>query len=107
MRKPVETGNRVARAVVVERVQTGVRLEKRILKVSRALADLLDLSLGDLLEGVLLHAFEGKAAFGPKTLRKIEELKKVYGLDVGAEASHRMRDATRLAAPHRASDEPK
>ena len=83
------------RSVVVERVQTGVRMEKRILKVSRALADLLDLSLGDLLEGVLLHAFEGKAPFGPETLRKIADLKKVYGLDVGAEASHRMRENER------------
>jgi len=81
------------RSVVVERVQTGVRMEKRILKVSRALADLLDLSLGDLLEGVLLHVFEGKTPFGPATLRKIAELKKVYGLDVGAGASHRLREA--------------
>jgi len=84
---------RKPRPVVVDRVQTGVRMEKRILKVSRALADLLDLSLGDLLEGVLLHAFEGKAPFGPETLRKIAELKKVYGLELGAGASHRMREA--------------
>ena len=85
--------NPKSRPLVVERVQTGVRMEKRILKVSRALADLLDLSLGDLLEGVLLHAFEGKAPFGPETLRKIAELKKVYGLDMGAGASHRLREA--------------
>jgi len=84
---------RKRRPVVVERVQTGVRMEKRILKVSRALADLLDLSLGDLLEGVLLHVFEGKAPFEAETLRKIAELEKVYGLDVGAGASHRMKDA--------------
>ena len=83
---------RPPRTVTVERVQTGVRLEKRILKVSKALADLLDLTFGDLLEGVLLHAFEGKAPFGPETLRKIAELKKVYGLDLGAKASHRMRE---------------
>jgi len=85
--------NPKSRPLVVERVQTGVRMEKRILKVSRALADLLDLSLGDLLEGVLLHAFEGKAPFGPETLRKIAELKKVFGLDVGAGASHRMKES--------------
>ena len=47
---------------VVERVQTGVRVEKRLLKVLKALAELHDLSLGDLLEGIVLHAFEGKAA---------------------------------------------
>ena len=78
---------------VVERVQTGVRIEKRILKVLKGLAEIHDMSLGDLLEGILLHVFEGKAPFGPGTLRKIAELKKVYGLDVGAEASHRLREA--------------
>jgi hypothetical protein len=86
------TKPRPSRTVAVERVQTGVRLEKRILKVSKALADLLDMTLGDLLEGVLLHVFEGKTPFGAETLRKIAELKKVYGLDVGASASHRMKD---------------
>jgi len=77
----------------VERVQTGVRLEKRIFKVSKALADLLDLTFGDLLEGVLLHAFEGKTPFGPATLRKIAELKKVYGLELDAGASHRLKES--------------
>ena len=48
---------------VVERVQTGVRIEKRLLKVVKGLAETLDLTVGDLLEGVLLHAFEGKAPF--------------------------------------------
>ena len=62
---------------LVERVQTGVRMEKRLLKVLRALADYHDLSLGDLLEGVVLHAFEGRCAFGETSLRKIAELKKV------------------------------
>lgn len=77
---------------VVERVQTGVRIEKRILKVLKALAEVLDLTLGDLLEGVVLHAFEGKAPFGKDTLRKIAELKKIYGLDLDASASHRMEE---------------
>jgi hypothetical protein len=86
------TKPRPTRPVAVERVQTGVRLEKRILKVSKALADLLDMTLGDLLEGVLLHAFEGKTPFGAATLRKIAELKKVYGLELGAGASHRMKE---------------
>src|SRR5712672_2534661 len=49
--------------IVVERVQTGVRLEKRLLKVLKGLAEYLDLSLGDLLEGIALHALEGKAPF--------------------------------------------
>jgi hypothetical protein len=81
-----------AAPIAVERVQTGVRIEKRILKVLKALADLLDLSLGDLLEGIVLHAFEGKAPFSAETRKKIDELKKIYGLDLGASASHRMKE---------------
>jgi hypothetical protein len=75
---------------VVERVQTGVRMEKRILKVLKAFAELHDISLGDLLEGIVLHAFEGKAPFGKESLAKIRELRKVYGLDLDASASHRL-----------------
>ena len=78
--------------VVVERVQTGVRLEKRLLKVLKALADYHDLTLGDLLEGIVLHAFEGKAPFSRETLKRIEVLKQVYGLDLDASASHRLRE---------------
>ena len=74
----------------IERVQTGVRIEKGILKVLKALAEYLDLSLGDLLEGIVLHAFEGKAPFSEETLKVIEQLKGVYGLDLTAEDSHRL-----------------
>lgn len=76
--------------LVVERVQTGVRMEKRLLKVLKALAELKDLSLGDLLEGVCLHAFDGKLPFSEETRRQIAELKRVYGLDLDAGASHRL-----------------
>lgn len=79
--------------LVVERVQTGVRLERRLLKVLKALAELHDLSLGDLLEGIVLHAFDGKAPFGSASLKKIAELKEVYGLDLDSRASHRLREA--------------
>jgi len=85
---------------VVERVQTGVRMEKRLLKVLKALAELHDLSLGDLLEGIVLHAFEGKAPFGEESRRRIAELKKIYGLDLEAADSHHLveRPASRLPA---------
>ncbi len=76
----------------ITRVQTGVRLESRLLKVVKALATELDLSLGDLLEGIVLHAFEGKAPFSPATLKKIKALRAVYGLDLTAEDSHRLRE---------------
>ena len=78
--------------LVVERVQTGVRIEKRVLKVLKALADYHDITLGDLLEGIVLHAFEGKAPFGEDSLRRIAELKGVFDLDLDATASHRLRE---------------
>jgi hypothetical protein len=76
----------------VTRAQTGVRLETRLLKVLKALATELDLSLGDLLEGIVLHAFEGKAPFSTATLKKIRALRAVYGLDLSAKDSHRLRE---------------
>ena len=76
----------------VERVQTGVRMEKRIVKVLKALADLKDLSLGDLLEGIVLHSFEGKPPFSAATLKQIAELKRIYGLDLTASDSHRLKE---------------
>lgn len=76
--------------IPIERIQTGIRMEKRIVKVLKGLAEYHDLTLGDLLEGIVLHAFEGKAPFGKESLRKIVELKKVYRLDLDASASHRL-----------------
>jgi len=76
----------------IERVQSGVRMEKRTLKVLKGLAEYLDLSLGDLLEGMVLHAFEGKTAFSEATLEQIGRLKEVYGLDLTAADSHHLRD---------------
>jgi hypothetical protein len=81
-----------AQEIDVDRVQTGVRIERRLLKVLKALAEYKDVSLGDLLEGIVLHAFDGKAPFSAETLRKIRDLKEIYGLDLDASASHRMRD---------------
>ena len=74
----------------IDRVQTGVRMEKRLVKVLKGLAEVHDMTLGDLLEGIVLHAFEGKAPFGRESLQKIAELKKIYGLDLDASASHRL-----------------
>jgi hypothetical protein len=74
----------------VQRVQTGVRIEKSLLKVLKGLAEYLDMTLGDLLEGIVLHAFEGESPFEPKTLEKIQQLKGVYGMDYGKDYSHRM-----------------
>jgi len=78
--------------ITVERVQTGVRIEKRLLKVLKGLAEFHDLSVGDLLEGIVLHAFEGKCALSRKSLEKVRDLKKIYELDYGSEASHQMEE---------------
>ena len=76
----------------VVRVQTGVRIEERMLKVLKALAEYYDLPLGDLLEGIVLHAFEGKSPFDEDSLKRIAALKEIYGMDYDASASHRMLD---------------
>lgn len=78
--------------ISVERIQTGVRLEKRLVKVLKALAEHKDITLGDLLEGIVLHAFEGQPAFSQDTLELIAQLKQIYGLDLNADASHQLRD---------------
>ena len=74
----------------VERVQVGARMEKTLVKVLKGLAEYLDISLGDLLEGVTLHSLEGKAPFSKETLAQIERLKRVYGMELTAEDSHQL-----------------
>jgi len=79
--------------VVVQRVQTGVRLEKRMLKVLKALAEQKDMTLGDLLEGIVLHAFEGKQVpFSQQTLKEIEQFKTLYGMTLKASDSHNLKE---------------
>jgi predicted DNA-binding ribbon-helix-helix protein len=77
--------------IEVERVQTGVRLEKRLLKVLKALAEYLDLTLGDLLEGIALHAIDGKEPFTAATRKRAVELAKIYGLTLDSRDSHKLR----------------
>lgn len=77
----------------VTRTQTGVRIETSLLKVLKALAEYANLSLGDLLEGIVLHSFEGKAPFSADTLAVIDQLKSVYGCSLNAEDSHRLSEA--------------
>ena len=76
--------------IVVERVQTGVRMEKRLLKVLKAVAEQKDMTLGDLLEGIVLHAFEGMAPFSPQTLKEIAQFKQLYGMTLTAGDSHQL-----------------
>ena len=77
----------------IERVQTGVRMERRIVKVLKGLAEYLEMPLGELLEGIVLHAFDGKPPFSPATIDKIGQLKSIYELELGAADSHRLVEA--------------
>jgi len=88
-------------SLLVERVQTGVRLEKRLLKVLKAFAEYHDLTLGDLLEGIVLHAFEGKTPFTQASLNRIKDLKKFYGLELDSRASHRLKEDETKRRPSR------
>ncbi len=74
----------------VERVQTGVRIEKRLMKVLKTMAEYHEMSLGDLLEGIVLHAMDGKLPFDEESRKKISHIKALYGMDYGSEASHKM-----------------
>ena len=91
MKKP----NEIPAYVEVERVQTGVRLERRLLKVLKAVAELKDMTLGDLLEGIVLHTFEGKAPFSPETLKEIVQFKQIYGMTLRASDSHHLKERKR------------
>jgi len=86
---------------VIERVQTGVRLEKRLLKVLKGLAEYHDMTLGDLLEGIVLHAFDGKCPFEGESLGRIRDLKKFYGLNLDSRASHRLIETQTTNKPQR------
>ncbi|MGC9368587.1 MAG: hypothetical protein ACP5DX_03505 [Paracoccaceae bacterium] len=74
----------------IERVQTGLRLEKRLLKVLKGLAEHLEMPVAELVEGMALHAFEGKAPFSEDTLRRIAQLRRVYDLELTAADSHKL-----------------
>ena len=86
--------------LLVERIQTGVRIEKRILKVLKAFAEYHDMTLGDVLEGIVLHAFDGKTPFSPASLERIRQLKKFYELDLDSSASHRLKEI-KAQSPHK------
>ena len=90
--------------LLVERVQTGVRMEKRLLKVLKAFAEYHDMTLGDLLEGIVLHAFDGKTPFSAASLERIRELKRFYDFDLDSGASHRLREIKTRPARKRSAD---
>jgi hypothetical protein len=93
--------------LLVERIQTGVRMEKRLLKVLKGFAEYHDMSLGDLLEGIVLHAFDGKTPFSAESLKRIQDLKKFYALDLDSSASHRLTEIKQHSRNRTASEKKK
>ena len=89
-------------SVTVERLQTGVRMEKSLVKVLKAFAEYHDMTLGDLLEGIVLHAFDGKVPFNSASLERIQVLKKFYGLELDSGDSHRLKEIRAAKARQRA-----
>ena len=64
----------------IDRVQTGVRMERRLVKVLKAVAELRDVSLGELLEGIVFNVSAGQLPFDAEGLTKVGELMVIYGL---------------------------
>jgi hypothetical protein len=90
--------------LLIERIQTGVRMEKRLLKVLKALAEYHDMTLGDLLEGIVLHAFDGKLPFNAASLDRIQELRRFYDFDLDSSASHRLKEIKARPARRRSAE---
>ena len=99
MPKKPKTSEPPSERILVERVQTGVRLEKRLLKVLKGLAEYHDMTLGDLLEGIVLHAFDGRHPFSAETRQRITDLKRIYKLDLDSSASHRLMEKVEETEP--------
>jgi predicted DNA-binding ribbon-helix-helix protein len=77
----------------VERVQTGIRLEKRLVKVLKALAAYYDIPLAELIEDLVVSTFAGRKPFSTAALARAAEFMRLYGLDLdsmpGAQAEER------------------
>jgi hypothetical protein len=61
-------------------VARGLTIDRNILKVLKALAELEEASLGELMGRMFLHALEGTQPFSDETLATIAKLKQIYGL---------------------------
>lgn len=79
-----------------DRIQIGVKMEKRMVKVLKALAEYHDISLGELLESLVLHAFDHKMPFDHAIILRIEQLKRVYGMDYDATAGQSFAESSTL-----------
>lgn len=75
--------------IEIERVQLGVRMEKRMVKVVKALAEASDMTFGEMLEDIVNHALEGESTFSqPKVLAVVKDFKRLYGMNYGVHDHH-------------------
>ena len=85
MVKKKKVKKKTTKKIEIERVQLGVRLEKKMVKVLKAVAEYFDVTLTELLETIILHSLEGEgvSAFADDVIPKINEFKKIYDMDYG------------------------
>jgi hypothetical protein len=97
----------VGSAVQIERVQLGVRMERSMVKVLKGLAEFEGVTLGELLEKIVLHSFvpvageEGEMSASPhskRALAAIEDLKRVYGMGFDCHAARRFNESPSAGA---------
>lgn len=76
----------------VDRILVGVRMEPKLVKVMKGLAELQDCALGELVERVFWHALEGNSVFADRggklaseMRHRIQSLKSVYGVNYSLE----------------------
>jgi hypothetical protein len=101
--------------VGVERVQLGVRMEKHMVKVLKGLAEFDGITLGQLLEKIVLHSFEpvpgeegemSASPHGKKALAAVADLKRIYGMDYDMHAFRRFQDEGVVSEPEEVGVEP-
>jgi hypothetical protein len=93
------TGRGVNPGAFSERMQIGVKMEKRMVKVLKGIAEYHDISLGELLESLVLHAFAHTPPFDLPSVQRIEQLKRVYGMDYDIAVAPRFTDEATVQ-PH-------
>ena len=81
-----KTSKATKETLPIERIQTGIRLEKKLVKVLKGLAEYQDISLGELIELISLHALEREHAFAPDSLPLVKKMKEVYGMNYDVHA---------------------